>query len=136
LSYGDPVDPWIDRLSQRKWPISYQHGDLAPWNLFDSSNSALVAIDWEHGAVEGFPYVDIIQYNLQVSLLIYRHTPQKAKRLVMQFLSHRLNSFDPYEIEALVNLSAFSTFKQAEQDGHSESSYYQAWRRAIWMDGN
>jgi hypothetical protein len=54
----------------------------------------------------------------------------------MQFLSHQLSSFDPYEIEALVNLSAFSTFKQAEQDGHSENTYYQAWRRAIWMDGN
>lgn len=136
LFYGDPVDLWIDRLSQRKWPISYQHGDLAPWNLFDASNRAVVAVDWEHGAIEGFPYVDIIHYYLQVSLLIYRRSPQKAKRLVMRFLSNRLNSFNPYEIEALVNLSAFSTFKQAEQDGHLEYSYYQTWRRAIWMDGN
>lgn len=135
LSYGDYADSWIDRLSHRKWPIAYQHGDLAPWNLFDCSNSSLVAIDWEHGATEGFPYVDIIHYFLQVSLLIYRRSPQRAKRLVMQYLSHQLRSLDSYEIEALVNLSAFSTFKQAEQDGHSESSYYQAWRRAIWMDG-
>jgi hypothetical protein len=134
-SYGHCVDPWIDRLSQRQWSIAYQHGDLAPWNLFDCSNNGLVAIDWEHGAVNGFPYLDIIHYFLQVSLLIYRYSPETAKRLVMQFLSNRLSSFDPYEIEALVNLSAFSTFKQAERDGHQKCLYYQTWRRAIWMDG-
>lgn len=136
LSYGNWVDPWIARLSEREWPIAYQHGDLAPWNLFGSSDNSLVAVDWEYGAIEGFPYVDIIHYFLQVSLLIHRLSPQKAKHLVMQFLSHQLSSFAPYEIEALVNLSVFSTFKQAEQDGHLESSHYQRWRRAIWMDRN
>ncbi|MEO8324458.1 MAG: hypothetical protein ABI618_01310 [Nitrospirota bacterium] len=134
LSYGASTDPWIDRLSHRKWPIAHQHGDLAPWNLFACSRNSLVAIDWEHGAIEGFPYVDIIHYFLQVSLLIYRHSPQGAKRLVMQYLSHQLKSLNSYDIEALVNLSVFSTFKQAEQDGHAEGSYYQTWRRAIWMD--
>lgn len=136
LSYGDWVDPWIASLSKRQWPIVYQHGDLAPWNLIYSSRKALVAVDWEHGAIEGFPYIDIIHYYLQVSLLIYRLSAKKAKQLVMRFLSHQLSSFAPYEIEALVNLGVFSTFKQAEQDGHLESSYYQIWRRAIWMDKN
>lgn len=133
---GGCVASWVDRLSRRKWPITYQHGDLAPWNLFSSANNALVAIDWEHGTVEGFPYVDSIHYVLQISLLIYRLSPSKAKHLVMQYLTHRLSGFAHDEIEALVNLSVFSTFKQAEQDGHSEYSYYQAWRRAVWMDGN
>lgn len=135
LSYGDSLDSWIDRLSQRKWPIAFQHGDLAPWNLFYCSNCPLVAIDWELGAIEGFPYLDIIHYFLQVSLLIYNRSPQRAKALVMQYLSHQLRSLNSYQIEALVNLSAFSTFKQAELDGHLDTSYYQTWRRAIWMDG-
>jgi hypothetical protein len=135
LSYGDCIDPWIDRLSKRKWPIVYQHGDLAPWNLFDPSKNALVAVDWEYGSIDGFPHVDIIHYYLQVSLLIYRFSPQKAKRLVQRFVSHRLSSFDLDEIKALVNLSVFSTFKQAEQDGHLESSHSQTWRRAVWMEG-
>lgn len=134
-STTDCVDPWIDRLSSRKWPIAYQHGDLAPWNLLHSPHGILGAVDWEYGAIEGFPYVDVIHYYLQVSLLIYKFSPHKAKHFVVHFLSHQLSGFSQSEIAALVNLSVFSTFKQAAQDGHSDFSYYQAWRRAIWMSG-
>jgi hypothetical protein len=133
LCSTDCVDPWIDRLSKRNWPIVYQHGDLAPWNLFHSPHDTLVAVDWEYGTVEGFPYVDVIHYYLQVSLLIYKFSPHKAKQSVMQFLDHQLRGFSHSEIAALVNLSVLNTFKQAEQDGHSEHSYYQTWRRALWM---
>lgn len=128
----DCVEPWIDRLSKRQWPIVYQHGDLAPWNLF-LSRGKLEAVDWEYGTAEGFPYADIIHYYLQVSLLIYKSSPHKTKHYLIKFLNNLLKDFSPGEIAALVNLSVFNTFIQAEHDGHQQHSNYQAWRRAIWM---
>ena len=127
------VDLWVDQLSRHRWPLAYQHGDLAPWNLFATRKDKLVAVDWEYGTVQGFPYVDIIQYCLQVAFLIHRLPPKKAKTLVMRLLAHRVNRFAQHEIEALVNLSVLSTFRQAEQDGHSQYTHQQIWRREVWM---
>jgi hypothetical protein len=106
---------------------------MAPWNLFSSPHDTLTAVDWEYGTVEGFPYADIIHYYLQISLLIYKMPPHKAKQSATQFLGQRLKGFSQSEIAALVNLSVLYTFKQAEQDGHPEHSYYQTWRRTLWM---
>lgn len=125
------VDLWADQLSRHRWPLAYQHGDLAPWNLFDICGDKLIAIDWEYGNIQGFPYVDIVQYFLQVARLIYRLSPKKAKILAMRFLANQMKNFAPHEIEALVNLSVLSTFRQAEQDGHSQYTHQQIWRREI-----
>lgn len=132
LFNSSSVDLWTEQLSRHRWPLAYQHGDFAPWNLFDMSEGKLAAIDWEYGSLQGFPYVDIVQYCLQVALLIHRLPPKKAKTLVMRFLANRMKGFAQYEIEALVNLSVLSTFRQAEQDGHSQYSHQQIWRREIW----
>jgi hypothetical protein len=127
------VDLWVEQLSRYKWPIAYQHGDLAPWNLLSTCRGRVVAIDWEYGTVQGFPYVDIVQYCLQVALLINKCPPREAKALAIRSLAQRLKSFSLSEVEALVNLSVFSAFKQEEQDGHSEHSHLQIWRRNVWM---
>jgi hypothetical protein len=123
----------IEALSNRKWPVVPQHGDLAPWNLLKTCTGE-VAIDWEYGTIQGFPYLDFIQYSLQVGALLNRWSPTYARRKTLRYVRRRFRELTEIEGQSLITLAGYYAFKEALADGHSENTYLQSWRQALWME--
>lgn len=129
--YGGVVMPWLESLSQRKWPIVVYHGDFAPWNILRLSKGNAAAIDWEYGLSESLPYLDLTHYVLQVGRLIRFWTPLKARAFAIKYLMGH-GSLDRNEAEGLVRLSAYHVYREAIVDGHLESTNRVLWWRSVW----
>ncbi len=43
-------------------PATWVHGDFAPWNLKQTSNRTLRAIDWEYASPRGLPLFDLVYF--------------------------------------------------------------------------
>jgi phosphotransferase family enzyme len=131
--YGGCMDRCLDDLMGRKWPITLQHGDAAPWNIIRTSKDKLRAIDWEYGSVKGLPYLDLAYYILQIALLISRWSPRDARNYAVTCLCRNsLPALRRAEGNALVRLAAFHSYMQSREDGHPDEAFYQTWRRAVW----
>jgi hypothetical protein len=130
---GFDLDPWLEMLSGKYWPVTIQHGDFAPWNLL-LSDGALRAIDWEYGTLEGFPYLDLAYYVLQISALIYRWAPLRAMEYTVEYLTrHSQLTLSGVEARALTSLAAYDAYRKFREDGHlPDISHLQRWRKAIW----
>lgn len=125
-------DMWLKPLAGRRWPTVILHGDFAPWNILQDMNR-LNLLDWEYGSLEGFPYMDLVYFMLQVAALVYSWKPSEAFRYIEIYLSRELQGFlDAFEIRSLIRLSAYSAYLQALQDGHKPDAPIQNWRRAVW----
>lgn len=110
-----------------------QHGDLVPWNLLRSSDGALRAIDWEHGVLEGFPYLDLAHYALQTAALIFRRPPLEAARYTADYLAHSPNiTLTVAEANAVTRLAAYDAYVKYLEEGQPPDARLQAWRRVIW----
>jgi hypothetical protein len=131
---GPPaVDAWFEPLSSRRWPVVIQHGDFAPWNLLRRPDGVLQAVDWEHGTLEGFPYLDLVHFILQTSALVYRLAPPKAARNAASYLSRQPSlALNQVEAHALVRLTAYDAYIKTSGDGQLDKAPLQVWRRAIW----
>jgi hypothetical protein len=133
------LDAWFEPLAGRSWPITPQHGDFAPWNLLRLSDGRLMAIDWEYGELESFPYLDLAHYILQVSALIYQRPPLEAAQYTTSYLSQRPGlGLNRAEAQALTRLAAYDAYRKSSEDGQpivGAGIRLQAWRRAIWEDG-
>jgi hypothetical protein len=126
------IDPWLESLAARLWPVSTNHGDFAPWNIF-LHGSTLRAIDWEYGTAAGFPYLDLAYYILQTAALVNRWPPARARAYAIRWLSFRSDlALTPDQAESIVNLCAYHAFRQSLEDGRAADAPLQAWRRAIW----
>lgn len=126
-------DHLLDPLAGRKWPVVIQHGDLAPWNLRRDADDRLNAFDWEYGVLQGFPYLDVAHYILQVAALIYHWPPEKALTYAVSFLTdHPFTTLSTAETKAIVRLAAYDGYRHAEEDGHPPDQSLQQWRYAIW----
>jgi hypothetical protein len=90
-----------------------------------------MAIDWEYGTPEGFPFLDVTHYILQVALLIYRWSPLVTQQYVVDYLI-RTHSLERDEALALTALTANYDYLQALEDGHTPDTYPQVWRRQLW----
>lgn len=123
------IDAWLTPLFDYKWRTVFQHGDFAPWNILRSDHDRLLAIDWEYGSVDGFPMLDHAYFMLQVAVLMYRWSPEKAKAYAVRQLSEKLS---PIQATSIVNLAAFEGYQQALADGHSSEQQLQQWRRSVW----
>jgi thiamine kinase-like enzyme len=129
------IEPWITALTTHKWPIAINHGDFAPWNIFHIKEDLFSLVDWEYGNINGFPYIDLAYYLLQVAMLIYRWPPSRAKAYAINYICHSLKSeVSPVEAKAIINITAYNAYQQAKADGHSANEPIQVYRSAIWKE--
>ena len=132
-SSGVELDAWFEALADRHWPVVVQHGDFVPFNLLQSPGGAIRAYDWEYGVLEGFPYLDFVNYTVQTSLLFYRSSPAKAAQRAASYLTNEPQfSLSSTEAWALVRLSAYDTYQKLLEDGLAPESEQQAYLRAVW----
>ena len=125
----------LGALAGRAWPVALQHGDLTPWNLCRDARGSLHAFDWEHGTTQGFPYLDLAHYVLQVAHLVKGWPPDRALACAAQHVARGAGrAFTPQEAHALVRLAAYDAYRMALEDGHSAETPIQQFRRTIWED--
>jgi hypothetical protein len=125
--------PCVDVLAARSWPVVVQHGDCAPWNFLRMKDGALVAVDWEYGRLDGFPFIDLLRYILSVAVLIYGWRPERARRYARAQLLRRPGlALSEQEAAALVRLAAYDLYRTDAEDGYAADAPLQVWRRAIW----
>jgi hypothetical protein len=126
------LDKWLEPLSGRDWPITILHGDMTPWNMVRLPDNNYRLFDWEYGSVEGFPYIDMAYYMLQVGALIYRFKPEKAYKYAEKFIISSCRCLlTKEETQSIIKLAAYSAINQALEDGHSSDEPLQCWRYAI-----
>ena len=129
---GPRLDAILEDLAGRAWPVVPHHGDFAPWNL-RRRDDGLAAFDWEFGTPDGFPYIDLAYFILQVAFLIYSWPPVKSAIYATEWLE-RQSAFGltDREARALSRLAMFDAYLRAKDDGYPEDHPLRAWRRRIW----
>lgn len=131
--YGDVVLPWVDKLTNKSWPVVLQHGDFTPWNLLQLPQGSLQAIDWEYAELQGMPFLDVAYFILQVSVLVKRWTAKEAKRFAVFYLNQKTSQeLTLAESNALVNLAAYRAYHFAVDDGIMADDAVQSWRKTVW----
>ncbi len=131
---GGWLDAILDDLAGKSWPVSLQHGDFVPWNLRRRQDgNGLSAFDWEHGIANGFPYLDLAYFILQVAVLIYSWPAAKSAIYATAWLERQpAFGLTGREARALVRLSMFDAYCRTEDDGFGDEHSLQPWRRRIW----
>ena len=127
--YGNTVAPWLDALAGQRWAVVFQHGDFAPWNVFQDKSGILRAIDWEYATLEGFPHVDKVFFLLQVGRLINRWSPERARDYTAFVFGRELTR---PQAEALIRLVALETYYKMLEDGHESDSPVLRWWQSVW----
>jgi hypothetical protein len=123
----------IELLASKRWSVVVQHGDLVPWNMLRGPDGNLRVVDWEYGALEGFPFLDLIHYILHTSALIYRWAPLRAARYAVEYLIRQYApALTGVEAWVLTRLAAYDAYSKALEDGQATDAGMQPWRRAIW----
>ncbi|RKX69975.1 hypothetical protein DRP53_06545 [candidate division WOR-3 bacterium] len=122
---------WLEPLCKLKWDVVIEHGDFVPWNLLETKDGSIKAVDWEFASLEGFPYIDIVYYILQIAALIKKWNPKRASLFAVNYLRQQFG-FDLHVAASLVRLSAFEAYSITAQNGRDDRWPLQRWRRAIW----
>lgn len=131
---GARLDTVFEDLAGKTWPVCLLHGDFAPWNLRRNRRvETISAFDWEFGTPDGFPYIDLAYFILQVAALIYSWPPVKSAIYATQWLAREptLGLTEP-EARALARLAMFHAYLCAKDEGHPDDNLFQAWRLRIW----
>ena len=128
---GDALD-WAGVLTKQNWSVVIFHGDFVPWNLFETKNGKIVAIDWEYGDCEGFPYIDKIYYALQVDALIRQLTPQEAFLHAQKGIMDFDHSIPADTAKALIGLTALYGIWQRKEDRFFSGDYVYDWRTEVF----
>jgi hypothetical protein len=133
---GLTMDPELSAiagaLTGREWPVVRLHGDLVPWNLLRRPTGQLAAIDWEYGCTEGFPGIDLVQYVLQVAVLIHHWDPARTRAFATRCLLDCGLDATVAEADAIVRLAAYHAFRNTALDGWDATDRVQSWRRTLW----
>jgi hypothetical protein len=132
--HGPGIDQWLAALTPLAWPVKFQHGDFAPWNLMQCDDGSVRAFDWEYGCVHGFPWYDSIYYLLQTSILGRRLGPAAALKAVTTGIESMpgADTLTPASIRALIGLTACEQYATSLEDGHNPRTRIQKCRLAIW----
>jgi hypothetical protein len=127
------IEDCFEALANRRWPVTIQHGDFAPWNMLRMPGGKIEAYDWEYATLEGFPYLDYAYYILQTLILIYRWAPTKAAQYAERCLMREPQiALSNSEARAIVRLAAYDAYQKYLHGGQEPSTSLQTWRRAIW----
>lgn len=130
---GPDLDPWLELLAAKRWPIVVQHGDFAPWNMLWRPDGTLGAIDWEYGVLESFPHLDLAYCLLQVLALIQRQAPEKATEFACGYMARQPRlELNREEARTLVRLAAYDAYMKSREDGQPDDAELQVWRRIVW----
>ena len=103
----DMFEAVVEGFAESEWPLSWLHGDMAPWNLHWRRGVCL-AFDWEHGSQRGFPYLDAAATLIQVASIIQRAEPPQAKREVSEGIKPCLPARYEGLAPAIASLSALN----------------------------
>ncbi len=126
--------PCVEALAKRDWAAVVEHGDFAPWNLFQRPSGELIAIDWEYAELRGFPCLDYAHYVLQTAALIKRAAPAQALITAVSLLcgiqEYRLST---REACAIARLAAYSAYQRSSADLAPATHHLQRWRRELWL---
>lgn len=121
--------PRIETLAGQRWPIVPVHGDFAPWNLL-AGDGRVVAIDWEYGALDGMPGLDLAYWRLQADALLGRRKPAEARRRAAAWVAEALGT--SYSCaDALVRVTAGWARREALRDGHRADEPWLRWRQEV-----
>jgi hypothetical protein len=128
------IDTILEDLASKVWPLALQHGDLVPWNMRRRQvGEGISAFDWEHGITNGFPYLDLVYFILQLAVLIYSWPPVKSAIYAARWLEGQPEfGLTGREARALVRFSMFDAYCRLEDDGFGDDHPLQPWRREIW----
>jgi hypothetical protein len=136
----DLLEQLIGSLGRdRIWGQVWRHGDFAPWNIFRNRGSMggrLCAVDWEEGAPEGFPGLDLAYFLLQTASLMHRWTPDRSVQYALDAMavadpeSYGGSDGAPRAI-AIVRLSALDAWLRNE--AWVSGNFLQRCRWAVWM---
>jgi hypothetical protein len=131
---GRQFDIILTDLAGRDWPIALGHGDYVPWNLrWDRDSRRISAFDWEFGTLEGFPFVDLAYFILQVAALLYSWPAVKAAIYATQWLAGRpMLGLSEREARGIIRLAMFHAYSRARAGGFADGDGIQAWRLRIW----
>jgi hypothetical protein len=68
----------VAQLDHADWPVAWTHGDFVFCNL-RHWRGACLALDWEHGVEDGFPYLDAAFWALGFAKIVRRQGPRQAQ---------------------------------------------------------
>jgi thiamine kinase-like enzyme len=123
----------VEALGHREWPVVFSHGDFVPWNVLSTNESNCQAVDWEYGTLEGFPYLDLAYYVLQLGCLLHRWNPRSASDYTVRFLTDAVDAaLTEQEAQALVALTAYHALQLSLEDGKDANEPMQVWWKAVW----
>lgn len=122
---------WLEALGSRTWPAALRHGDLTGAHVLAAGDGAVALVDWEYGAAEGFPWVDLAHFVLQAEALVRRSPPARGRARAVAALTG-WPALGAAEADAIVRLAAFAALRDGRADGHGDDTPLQAWRRAVW----
>jgi aminoglycoside phosphotransferase (APT) family kinase protein len=120
--------PLLAALRDVRWPAALQHGDFAPWNVFDTG-TRLTAIDWEDGCSDGFPWFDLVYYVAQSAFFIGRLSVPRTGALIADALA--VAGLAAGHRASLAQLALWDAHAAARLDGLPDANPLQAFRMAL-----
>lgn len=124
-------DAWIEPLALQGWSIVRMHGDLA-WNLRRTRRGDLNAFDWEYGALQGFPGIDLATYIVETAQLRYGWSPRRTWEWALPFLRRTYPQVPERALPSLVRLAALHLFQHQVEEGWDPNCPLQRWRTSLW----
>ncbi|MFC6876177.1 hypothetical protein ACFQZF_00710 [Flavobacterium myungsuense] len=58
----------ISNSSKELYSLSYEHGDMAPWNIFINKKNKISFFDFEYFVKDGLQHLDFINYHYQIAV--------------------------------------------------------------------
>ena len=86
MSATDAGNRELAKLGRFVLQPAIRHGDFARWNLLDTVESGIIALDWEWSMPAGLPGCDLAHYFAQDARLVHRLAPAEVCRRVTRDL--------------------------------------------------
>jgi hypothetical protein len=105
----------ILKISNKKYSLVFEHGDLAPWNIFEDLDGNIRLFDFEYFENNGLEFMDKFNYFYQIGTLL--------KKMNYDELSKFLKS--KIQVQEFYNVFAIFLIKKIINKIKEESNYIQ-----------